>query len=177
MANYISIPILAELVQFAEHDSEHEDSAKALASGVLNYYFTAINGFIVAPEQNKSNHRPDFIILRVLRRFLGDRGVANHVIAIAEAIKQAESFERSLEQLEDVLEQGNMEFGRCWAILVRGCTFCFYEYHSNLPANSRLIPWVPPGQSQNEFHGRSDSMVVDWMLRHIAQNTSPPGCE
>ncbi|OJD12508.1 hypothetical protein ACJ73_09340 [Blastomyces percursus] len=172
MANYISLPILDELVRFAEHDSEYEDSAKAMASGVLNYYFPATNGFTVAPEQNRNDHS-DFIILRIQRRFPGDRGVVDHTLA--EAKKTADSVQAALEQLENALENANTEFGRCWAILVHGCTFYFYEYHLNLPLNARLIPWGPPGQlSRNSFHARNDSVAIDWMLRHMGQNNTPP---
>lgn len=65
MAVYLSLPILNELVRFVENDSTYEDSMKAMASGILNYYFPAANSYTVAPEQNRNNNFADFIILRI----------------------------------------------------------------------------------------------------------------
>ncbi|EEH11157.1 predicted protein [Histoplasma capsulatum G186AR] len=173
MANYLSLPILHELVQFAEEDALYEDSIKAMASGILNYYFPATNGFTVAPEQNRQGNIADFIILRIQRRFPGDRGVVDHTVA--EAKRDTDSITAALEQLENALEQANTEFGRCWAMLIHGCNFQFFEYHIHLPAGERLIPWGPPNQpSQNLFHCRNESVTIDWMLRHMGQNNTPP---
>lgn len=42
-----------------------------------------INGWIVAPEQNRNNTFADFIVLRVQRRYPGDRSVIDHTVAEA----------------------------------------------------------------------------------------------
>lgn len=174
MAVYLSLPILDELVRFVEDDSTYEDSVKAMASGILNYYFPAANGYTVAPEQNRDHNYADFIILRIQRRFPGDRGVIDHTFV--EAKRASDGLQASLEQLENALEHANTQFGRCWAIMSHGINFKFYEYHRNLPEHTRLIPWGPPNQRQprNSFHARNDSVEVDWMLRHMAQNDTPP---
>lgn len=172
MAVYLSIPILDELVRFVENDSTYEDAVKAMASGILSYYFPPTNGYTVAPEQNRNDNYADFIILRIQRRFPGDRGVIDHTVA--EAKRTSDPLGASLEQLENALEHANTEFKRCWAIMIHGYTFKFYEYHGNLPAHARLIPWGPPNQAQqNSFHARIDSLAIDWMLRHMAQNDTP----
>ncbi|RAK98532.1 uncharacterized protein BO80DRAFT_427340, partial [Aspergillus ibericus CBS 121593] len=87
MAVYLSLPILDELVRFVEEDSKYEDSVKAMASGILNYYFPASNGYAVVPEQNREGNFADFIILRIQRRFPGDRSVIDHTVS--EAKKKA----------------------------------------------------------------------------------------
>ncbi|KAL1847789.1 hypothetical protein Plec18167_002521 [Paecilomyces lecythidis] len=172
MAVYLSLPILDEVVRFAENDSTYEDSVKAMASAILNYYFPATSGYTVAPEQNRNNHFPDFIILRIQRRFPGDRGVVDHTLA--EAKRNSDPLEASLDQLQGALDEANTEFGRCWALMIRGPEFGFYEYHENLPENARLVPWGPPNQQRNTFHARNDCVIIDWMLRHMVQNDAPP---
>lgn len=149
-----------------------EDAVKAMASGILNYYFPAANGWTVAPEQNWNDNYADFIILRIQRRFPGDRGFIDHTVA--EAKRTSDALQASLEQLENAVEHANTEFGRCWAIMIHGFTFKFYEYHRNLPEHARLLPWGPPDQQQqNSFHALHDSVIIDWMLRHMAQHDTP----
>ncbi|GLA30358.1 hypothetical protein M752DRAFT_279533 [Aspergillus phoenicis ATCC 13157] len=174
MAIYLSQPIIDEVVRFVEEDSRYEDSVKAMAAGILTYYFPIANGFLVVPEQNRGDQFPDFIIFRIQRRFPGDRSVVDHTVT--EAKKSDDSIPASLEQLQNALEHSNTGFRRCWAILVHGATFYFYEYHESLPPNNRLLPWAPPGrpQGQNAFHARQNSVEIDWMLRHMAQNDTPP---
>lgn len=146
MATYLSLPIIDEIICFVENDSRHEDSVKAMASGVLNHHFTAANGFLVAPTQNRNNPSADLTILRIQRRFPGDRGVVDHTVAGAK--KADDSLETSLQQLETALEEANTPFGRCWAIMVHGPRFLFYEYHRTLGGNHRLVPWGPPDQQR-----------------------------
>lgn len=174
MAVYLAIPILDELVRFAEIDSTYEDSVKAMASGIFSYYFPVANGYTIAPEQNRGNNYADFVILRTQRRFPGDRSVVEHTVA--EAKRQLDAVSASLDQLHNAIEHSNTEFGRCWAILIHGPTFHFYEYHKTLPTNARLVPWGPPNQHhlQNTFHARRDSVTIDWMLRHMALHDTPP---
>ncbi|KGO77092.1 hypothetical protein PITC_024480 [Penicillium italicum] len=166
--------ILSELVQFVENDSTREDSVKAMASGILNNYFPVANGYTVASKQNRNNNLADFIILRIQRRFPGDRVIVDHIFV--EAKRASEKLQASLEQLENALEHANTQFGRCWAIIIHGTDFKFYEYHQNRTEHARLLPWGPPNQSQlqNSFHARNDSVEVEWMLRHMAQNDTPP---
>lgn len=115
----------------------------------------------------------DFIILRIQLRFPGDRGVIDHTVA--EAKRTSDPLRALLEQLGNALEHANTEFKRCWAIMIHGYTFKFYDYHGNLPAHARLIPWGPPNQAQqNSFHACVDSLAIDWTLRHMAQNDTPP---
>lgn len=45
MATYIPLPILDESVHFTESNSVYEDAVKAMASGILNYYFPPASGF------------------------------------------------------------------------------------------------------------------------------------
>ena len=172
MASYISISILNEAIRFVENG--FEDSVKAMASGVFNYYFTAADDFLVAHEQNRNDNFSDFLILRIRRRSPGDRGVVvDHTVA--EATKAEDPLDTSMRQLETALEQANTEFGRCWAITVQGPRFMFYEYHRSLEVNRRLIPWGPPNQpGRNTFHTRNDAATIGWMLRHMAQTNNPP---
>ena len=88
MANYISIPILDELVHFAEQDFKYEDAVKAVSSSILVHYFPPLKGFSVVSEQNRNNHYADYIVLRIQRRFPGDRGIVDHTVVEAE--KQAD---------------------------------------------------------------------------------------
>ena len=83
MANYISIPILDELVHFAEQDSKYEDAVKAMSSSILVHYFPPLKGFSVVSEQNRNNHYADYIVLRIQRRFPGDRGIVDHTVVEA----------------------------------------------------------------------------------------------
>lgn len=57
----------------------------------------------------------------------------------------------SLDQLENVLENWNTEFGRCWALLIQGVEFMFYEYHQHRPVNNRLLPWGSPDQPGRRY--------------------------
>lgn len=171
MANYISIPMLDELVHFAEQDSKYEDAVKAMSSSILVHYFPPLKGFSVVSEQNRNNHYADYIVLRIQRRFPGDRGIVDHTVV--EAKKQTDPLDGSLEQLENALENSNTEFGRCWALLIRGVEFMFYKYHQHRPVNNRLLPWGhQPGQ--NTYHVQRDSEIIDWMLRRMIQQDNPP---
>lgn len=172
MAAYLSLPAFQELIEFVENDSVYEDSVKALANSMLSYYFPLVNGWIIAPEQNRNNSFADFIVLRVQRRFPGDRSVIDHTVA--EAKKKTDDVAAAMDQLEYALEQSNTEFGRCWAVLFHGLDILFYEYHEHLPENHRLVPTGPPSQPRrNKFHVRGDSRAVDEMLMHMLQHETP----
>ncbi|RDL41228.1 Uncharacterized protein BP5553_01207 [Venustampulla echinocandica] len=171
--SYISIPILDELVAFVENGSVYEDAVKSMGSGILNYYFPAINGYSVGPEQNRNNFYPDSIIFRIQRRWAGDRGLVDHTLA--EATKAADALEPSLAQLTTALENAITEHGRCWAVLFHGCEIRFYEYHDNLPLKHRLVQWAEAGDpAETVYHVRNNSGTIDRMLCHMGQTAEPP---
>ncbi|KFY82123.1 hypothetical protein V500_10806 [Pseudogymnoascus sp. VKM F-4518 (FW-2643)] len=58
MAVYISVPILDEVVRSVEDDPTSE-AVKAMASGILSYYFPLVNGYVAALEHNQNNHGED----------------------------------------------------------------------------------------------------------------------
>jgi hypothetical protein len=153
MAVYLPVPILDELVRFVENDSTNENSVKAMTSGILNYYLPAANSYTVAPGQSRNNNSTEFVIDQTL------------------AAAKRTSDPLSLEQLENTLQHANTELGRCWAIIIHGFTFKFYEYHLDLPEHTYLVPWGPPNQQeQNCFQAHHDSMAIDWMLRFMVQH-------
>lgn len=172
MASYLSIDILEEHLRFVEEDSRYEDAVKAMTPGILTYYFTPTAGFLVAPEQNRNDNYADFIIIRIQRRFRGDRGLVDH--CVVEAKKESDNVDAAMDQLVNALDHANTQYGRCWAMLVVGPRFHFFEYHCNLPTNHRLLPCFPPGESTNEFHARHASGAIDAMLRHMQQHHTPP---
>lgn len=142
-----------------------------MSSSILVHYFPPLNGFSVVSVQNRNDHYADYIVLRIQRRFPGDRGIVDHTVV--EAKNQTDPLDGSLEQLENALENSNTEFGRCWALLIRGVEFMFYKYHQHRPVNNRLHPWGhSPGQ--NTYHVRRDSEIIDWMLRRMIQQDTPP---
>ena len=98
MAAYLLLPEFQELIEFVENDSAYEDSVKALANSMLGYYFPIGHGWIIAPEQNRNNSFADFIVLKVQRRYPGDRGVVDHTVA--EAKKKADYLNAAMDQLE-----------------------------------------------------------------------------
>lgn len=174
MTLYSSLPILEELICRVEDDTDHHGNwIKAIADGILAYHFTAVNGFVtVAPAQPQNEDYADFIIRRIQRHSLGDRGLVDH--AVAGATKKGSS-DASLHQLEKALGQSNTESGRCWALMIHGTRFSFYEYHLSLPPNHRLIPWGPSSQpARNSFHVRHDAAIIDLMLQRMAQDKAPP---
>lgn len=87
------------------------------------------------------------------------------------------SLEAAFERLENALEnsESTTRVGRCWALLIRGVEFMFYEYHQNRPGNHRLLPWGSPDQPErNGYHVRRDAETIDWMLRQMIQQDTPP---
>lgn len=177
MAVYLTIPILDELVRVVE-DNPTNEAVKAMASGILSYYFPPANGYLVVLEHIQNNFCEDMTIFRIKRRFSSDKTTFDHTFSevrrLADPTK-ADPTQQSLGQLESALEQSNAKFGRCWAMIIQKTTFEFYEYHTSLPASSRLVPWSPPdqGQLRNSFHIRNDSVIIDWMLRHMVEFNSP----
>lgn len=184
MANetiYISFPIVETVVLRAEQeDSEYENSVKAMSSAILNYYFPPVNGFAVFSEQSRPNdYGYKTYAARIRRHFEDGRAIDNHTVAVVEMKKQVDSgsLDTSLERLEHAVENSKSatEAGRCWALLIRGVEFMFYEYHQHRPGNDRLLPWGPPDQPErNVYHVRQDAGTIDWMLRRMAQQDTPP---
>lgn len=70
---------------------------------MLGYYFPIGHGWIIAPEQDRNNSFADFIVLKVQRRYPGDRGVVDHTVA--EAKKKADHLNAAMDQLENALEE------------------------------------------------------------------------
>ncbi|KAE8307812.1 hypothetical protein BDV41DRAFT_31770 [Aspergillus transmontanensis] len=173
MAVYLSVPIINELVRLVDI-STSEDSVHAMGSAILNYYFPVANGYAVIPGEHRGDKNiTEFNIIRIERRFPGDRSVVEHTTV--KATQSADWLISSPEQLEGALWSTLRECGRCWVIIILGPTFRFYEYHLHRPTNKRVIPWGPPNQQQqNSFHVRHDCITIDWMLRHMAQNDAPP---
>lgn len=177
MSVYLSVPILAEVVRSVEDESTYE-AVKAMASGILSYYFPPVNGYTVTLEHNRNDHSEYMAIFRIQRRFPGDRSTVDHTFV--EVKDPRDPAEQSLDPLRGALEQSNTEFGRCWAMIIQKTNFKFYEYHSNLAVDNRLVPLGPPNQEQsrNSFHVRNDSVIIDWMLRHMIEfNISPARLE
>lgn len=145
MAVYLSVPILDEVVRSVEDDSTYE-AVKAMASGILSYYFPPVNGYVVALEHKRNDHSEDMTIFRIQRRFPGDRSTVDHTFV--EVRGPTDSADKSLDPLRGALEQSNTEFGRCWAMIIHKTNFKFYEYHSNLPVDNHLVPWGPPDHGQ-----------------------------
>lgn len=172
MAVYLSLPILDEAVRLVEADSTNESSVNAMANGIFNYYFSAVNNYMVAPKKDLQNSHADFVILHIKPVFPGCRGVNEHTIAKAKG--SMESLKSILDQLDNALEHANTPFQTSWAIVIHGALFNFYEYHRGMSEQERLLPFEPPAGSQHEsrdsFHARNDSVEIDWMLRHMGQN-------
>ncbi|KAJ5146497.1 uncharacterized protein N7515_001061 [Penicillium bovifimosum] len=171
MEVYHSQPIVDAVIRFVENDPTSENTVKAMASGILNYSFLPADGYVVTSANRNNNF--GFIILRLQGGVPGDRSIIHHTFAKAKPA--SDDPQASLGELEKALEHANTQFGRCWAIMIHGINFKFYEYHRNLPEHARLIPWSPPDEPQrNSFHARNDSVEIDSMLRHMAQNDTPP---
>ena len=191
MANdniYISIHIIEAMVYNVEQedsDTEYENATKAMSSSILNYYFPLVNGFLVTltSEENKNNEEYDYgygsRVFRFRRRVLNSIGFLDRTVTVVETKKQIDygSLEAAFERLENALEnsESTTRVGRCWALLIRGVEFMFYEYQQNRPGNHRLLPWGSPDQPErNVYHVRRDAETIDWMLRQMIQQDTPP---
>ena len=186
---YISIPIIEAMifrVEQGDSDIEYENVIKAMSSSILNYYFPLVNGFLVVltSEQNQNqSHDYDYgygsRVFRIRRHCPDSRGIVDHTVTVVETEKRVDpsSLEASLERLENALEnpESTTGVGRCWALLIRGVEFMFYEYHQHRPGNYRLLPWGPRDQPEwNVYHVRRDAETIDWMFRRMVQQDDPP---
>ena len=192
MANdniYISIHIIEAMVYNVEQedsDTEYENATKAMSSSILNYYFPLVNGFLVTltSEENQNNKEYDYgygsgVFFRFRRHVLNSIGFLDRTVTVVETEKRVDpsSLEASLERLENALEnsESTTGVGRCWALLIRGVEFMFYEYHQHRPGNYRLLPWGPRDQPEwNVYHVRRDAETIDWMFRRMVQQDDPP---
>lgn len=191
MANdniYISIHIIEAMVYNVEQedsDTEYENATKAMSSSILNYYFPLVNGFLVTltSEENKNNEEYDYDygsrVFRFRRHLLNSIGFLDRTVTVVETKKQIDSgsLEAAFERLENALEnsESTTRVGRYWALLIRGVEFMFYEYQQNRPGNHRLLPWGSPDQPErNVYHVRRDAETIDWMLRQMIQQDTPP---
>lgn len=173
MAVYTSVPILDELVQSVE-DSPTYEAVNAMACGILSYYFAPVNGYVVALERGRNDHSADMAIYRIRRRFPGDQSTLDHTFVGVKG--PMAPTEQSLDLLEGALERSTARSRECWAVIIHGSHFEFYKHHILQPVNNRLAPWGPPDQDKerNSFHVRDDSVIIDWMLRHMVQFNIPP---
>lgn len=143
-----------------------------MAAVILSYYFPPANSYAVALKNGRRD--ANIAIFRIRRRFPGDLSTVDHVFI--EVKGPTDLAEQSVDPFCGALDQSNTKFGRCWAMVIHKTNFKFYEYHSNLPPDKRLVPWGPPNQAQprNSFHVRNDSVIIDWMLRHMIEFHVPP---
>lgn len=169
MANYISVPIIAELVRRTEENPHDGNSVKAMASSVLSHYFPADKGYGVTAAPNRGSRSADSMMLQI-KHCLPDRHIVDHMFI--DANWGADSTKSSLERLQEAVNHGKMNCGRCWVLLIQGCDFHFYHYDVNRPGQARLIPWYPSARQENCFQARRANFEIDWMLRHMAQRNT-----
>ncbi|KAJ5921379.1 hypothetical protein N7466_009705 [Penicillium verhagenii] len=170
MAHYFSLPVLAEVIKEVETGSMHsfDNSARALANAVLNHYFPATEGWIVAPGPRNST-APDLLVLRTKQPSQTHRFMIDHTVAGVS--KKMTDFDIALNQLEGALEVSTIEYGRCWAVLFHGADVLFYKYQQYLPKGQRMVPAGPPSQPKKHiFQVGSDGVqihqMLTWMSRH-----------
>ena len=172
-------------VEQEDSDTEYENATKAMSSSILNYYFPLVNGFLVTltSEENKNNEEYDYgygsRVFRFRRHVLNSIGFLDRTVTVVETKKQIDygSLEAAFERLENALEnsESTTRVGRYWALLIRGVEFMFYEYQQNRPGNHPLLPWGSPDQPErNVYHVRRDAETIDWMLRQMIQQDTPP---
>lgn len=65
---------------------------------------------------------------------------------MVEAKKQTDTLDASLEQLGNSLENLNIEFERCWTLLIQGVDFIPFWNIISTDLLARLLPWGPPDQ-------------------------------
>ncbi|KAJ6014889.1 hypothetical protein N7540_009480 [Penicillium herquei] len=172
MDSYLSFPIIDAFITFVDEKSDFENNLKALLNSLLNHEFPLTMGYGTAALLRRKASYPDFKVFHLQSLSLSDRGIVDHVLV--EAKHPDERLEDTISQLITALESANTEHGRCWAIMVNGTAFSFYEYHANFPVSHRLIPWCPLGQSTNTFNLRRDPQVIESIFDHMRQKNEPP---
>lgn len=174
MTLYLSVEILEEFVIHVEK-SKDENAIKTMTFGILSHYFSPTGGYAVAFGPRREGHYTDFVILRMPPLPPAERGIFDHCVVKARC--ESVDVQTALAELESDGGLTNTEHGRCWALLIVGARFSFFEYHQNLPPGRRLLSRVPLGGSTNEFHALHDSPAVDKMLRHMYRHPVPPARE
>ncbi|GKZ23246.1 hypothetical protein AbraIFM66951_001251 [Aspergillus brasiliensis] len=152
MADYLTVPILEELIRRVEEDPRTNDAVKAMTSGILTYYFTIDNGFIVSPKSTESLSTGfEHIIRRIQSDSLAERKIVDHAVVRLEV---DDSLQGCVGRLQHSIQNLNTGGKSCWAILVCAQLFYFYEYCGMGLQNECLVPWAPPGQveEQDGFH-------------------------
>ncbi|GLA66565.1 hypothetical protein AtubIFM54640_009144 [Aspergillus tubingensis] len=174
MAEYLTMPILNELIRRVEEDPSNADAVKAMTSGILSYYFLINEGFIVAPKSTSNEFSTGFEykIRHIQPSRSENRKIVDHVVARSEVDNILQS---CISRLQQSIQHRIPGVESCWAVLVQGQSVYFYEYHGQLPEHERLVPWALSGQSQEQhaFHVRRDSVQIERMLRHMALHDMP----
>ncbi|PYH38906.1 uncharacterized protein BO87DRAFT_412677 [Aspergillus neoniger CBS 115656] len=174
MAEYLTMPILNELIRRVEEDPRNEDAVKAMTPGVLSYYFPINEGFIVAPIStgSKCSTGFEYLIRRIQPHSSEGRKIVDHVVVRSEV---DDSLQGCINRLRHSIQHRIPGVESCWAVLVQGQSVYFYEYHGLLSEHERLVPWALSGRSQEQHasHVRRDSVQIDRMLRHMALHDMP----
>ncbi|GKZ37839.1 hypothetical protein AbraIFM66950_009628 [Aspergillus brasiliensis] len=164
MADYLTVPILEELIRRVEEDPRNESAVKAMTSGILTYYLTIENGFIVSPKSTGSLSTGfEYIIRHIQPDSLAERKMVDHTVVRLEV---DDSLQGCVGRLQHSIQNLNTGGKSCWAVLVCAQMFYVHEYCGMSPENECLVPWAPPGrvQEQDGFHARRDSVQIEWML-------------
>ncbi|RAH52002.1 hypothetical protein BO85DRAFT_211192 [Aspergillus piperis CBS 112811] len=164
MAEYLTMPILNELIRRVEEDPRNEDVEKAMTSGILSYYFPIDQGFIVAPTSTSSKCSSgfEFIIRQFQPSPSKDRMIVDHAVVRSEV---DDSLQSCINRLRHSIQHRISGVESCWAILVQSQSVYCYEYHGQLHEHERLVPWALSGRSQEQhaFHVRRDSVQIKRM--------------
>lgn len=173
MSFYLSVEILEEFVILAEK-SKDANAVKTMTFGILSHYFTPTSGYAIVPGQRRQDQdqHTDFVVVRLPPLPPSERRIVDHCMVKVRC--ESDDVETALSELEKDLEHANTEHGRCWALLIVGAQFNFFEYHHNLPLGQRLLSRIPLGGSTNEFHALHDGPAVEKMLRYTNRHPVPP---
>ncbi|KAI1945806.1 hypothetical protein LOZ12_002698 [Ophidiomyces ophidiicola] len=161
---YLSLPILDELVKSVETKPADENAVKLMASGILNHYFSVANGYIATPERTPDGNSPDSITLRIRRYLPRTQSFMDH--AVADIVPMGDPLPLLFAQLESTPENCNADASICWKMKFYACTIEFYEDHHCLE-HPGLVPY--PAPKHNIYHLRTDSEVIDMMLRQMTE--------
>ena len=119
MAEYLTMPILNELIRRVEEDPENEDAVKAMTSGILSFYFSIDEGFIVAPISTggKCSTGFGYIIRHIQPSPLVNRKIVDHVVVRSEV---AENLQSCINRLRHSIQHRIPGMESCWVVLVQG---------------------------------------------------------
>ncbi|KAJ5937309.1 hypothetical protein N7454_004964 [Penicillium verhagenii] len=171
MANYISIPIIDQLITFLESGEDYEGNMRAMLSAVLNHYYTATGGYYVIPRPSRSDIFADFTVCRIRTRFPGNEHMVVHTLVKSK--HESNSLADAQDELARACDNLDTENGRCWAILAIGENIVFYMYHRCMPVGRRLIHFSYAGHRSFKLHIRIDSDAIDCVLNYMRQRAGP----